>query len=208
MITKQDLVSATKERRLHVVKNFYDKHLTWSEVDSIYDLNNGINYNSFGTMLIGNKQNVLNHYKDAIHDISKIHSGEIMFGAIIIHFINRTNNIINDPDCLRLVEKFYNDNPKKLPEELVINDYGLSGMPQESFDPTIHFDPEDRFFIQGSGQTFWKIFDDSSKITSAVVLGPGDLAYIPKKLLHSVESLSPRHSVTIAFSDDPEIFQA
>lgn len=208
MITKQDLIFAKQQRQLHIIKNFYDNHFTWSQLNRIYDLNNGINYSSFGTMTIANKENILNNCQDLLDDISKAHNGEIKFGAIIIHFINDNNNKIEDPDCLKLSNKFYQDNPEKIPSELTIRDDGIEGWPDGVWAPTIHFDPEDRFFIQGDGQTLWKIFDDSMNITDTVILEPGDLAYIPKGLLHSVDSLSPRHSVTIAFSDDSEITQA
>ena len=208
MITKQELILAKKQRQLHVQKNFYKDHFTWSQVDGIYDLNNGINYSSFGTMVIANKENILNNYQDLLDEVSKAHDGEIQFGVIIIHFINDNNNKIDDYDCLKLSNKFYHDNPEKIPSELTIKDDGIEGWPDGVWAPTIHFDPEDRFFIQGDGQTLWKIFDDSMNITDTVTLGPGDLAYIPKGLLHSVDSLSPRHSVTIAFSDDPVISQA
>ena len=205
IITKQELIFAKQERQLHVVKNFYDKHLTWSQVNDIYDLNNGIDYSSFGTMVIANKENIVNNYQGALNEISNAHKGEIQFGVIIIHFINDNDNTVDDPYCLKLSNKFYKDNPEKVPAGLTIKDDGIEGWPDGVWAPTIHSDPEDRFFIQGNGKTLWKTFDDYKNITNTVVLEPGDLAYIPKGLLHSVDSLSIRHSITVAFSDDPEI---
>lgn len=204
-ITKENLILATKKRKIYVIRNFYKEYPMWSDIENIYDLNNGVNHNSFGTLGIENTQIVLKYYKGLLDKIKNIHSGSVIFGAFIIHFISRNNNIISDPHCLNLSNKFYKNNTKKVPKELIIQPYGVEGWPEESLDPTIHFDPEDRFFIQGCGQTLWKIFDDSKILNHAIVLNPGDLAYIPKKLIHSVESLCPRHSATIAFSDDPEI---
>lgn len=208
MITKKDLIYAKQQRQLHVVKNFYSKHLTWSQVNDIYDLDNGIEYSSFGTMVIANKENIVNNYNEPLDEISKAHSGEVKFGTIIIHIINDNNNLVEDPDCQSLVNKFYRDNPKKIPSELSVKDDGIYGWPDGVWAPTIHSDPEDRFFIQGNGKTLWKTFDDSQNITNTVVLEPGDLTYIPKGLLHSVDSLSVRHSITVAFSDDPDILGA
>jgi len=210
VITKEDLVEATKERRLHVVKNFYNKFPLWLDIDNLYDLikdtkPEDIDYNSFNTMIIMDKFKILNFYNDVVEIFSKIHNGHIQFIMLIISFINRNNNVINDSDCLRLTKKYYLDNPKKIPEELTINKYSVDGWPNSFWDPPIHFDAEDRIFIQGLGQTLWKIFDNNNVLTDEIILYSGDLAYIPAKLQHSVESLCARHSVSIALSEDNEI---
>ena len=210
MITKEDLVNSTKERRLHVVKNFYNKFPSWLDINNLYDLVKNtepqhIEYNSFSTMIIMDQVRVFNFYNDVIEIFSKIHNGSVQFVMLIISFINRNNNVINDSDCLRLTQKYYLDNPQKIPKELTINKHSVDGWPNSSWDPTIHFDAEDRIFIQGSGQTLWKIFDDNSVLTDEIILYPGDLAYIPARLHHSVESLCARHSVSIALSEDNKI---
>lgn len=208
MITKQDLATATKERKLFVSEGFYNNFLTWADVDDLYESTRGtkyLDYNSFGTMLIEDTEKVLAYYKDAVKNISTFHSGNIYFAMLIVHLINRNNNVINDKDGEDLAEKFYEENPKKIPEALIVKPDGIDGWPLKSFDPTIHFDPEDRFFIQGSGQSLWKIYNDDEEVTDTITLNPGDLAYIPKKLIHSVESLCPRYAISIALSDDPEV---
>jgi hypothetical protein len=212
MITKEDLIEATKERRLHVVKNFYNKFPSWLDVDSLYDLLKNtepqhVEYNSFSTMVIMDKFKILNFYNDIVKTFSEIHNGDIQFVMLIISFINRNNNVIDDSDCLRLAEKYYLDNPKKIPQELTINKYSIEGWPNSYWDPPIHFDEEDRVFIQGSGQTLWKIFDENNVLTDEIILSSGDLAYIPTRLRHCVESLCARHSVSIALSEDNQISQ-
>lgn len=158
-------------------------------------------------MTIMDKFKILNFYNDVVKTFSKIHNGHIKFVMLIIAFMNRNNNVIDDSDCLKIAEKFYLDNPKKIPQELIINKYSIEGWPNSYWDPPIHFDAEDRVFIQGSGQTLWKIFDDNNVLTDEIILSSGDLAYIPARLRHCVESLCARHSVSIALSEDNQIRQ-
>lgn len=209
-MTKEDLILATKQRKLHVVKNFYKDFPSWEDIDNFYDLAKATNtavYNSFSTMVIENDTRVLEYYKKTVSDISLYHKGHVLFSMMIIHFINRNNNEMTDKNLAKLFLKFKTDNPKKIPEELVIKNDGIVGWPNEAWDPTIHSDAQDRLFIQGNGQSLWKIFHDNKELNYEVLLSEGDAAYIPKGVTHSVESMSPRHSVSIAFSDDPEISQ-
>jgi len=211
LMKKEDLISATKERRLHVVKNFYKDFPSWKDIDDFYDRakeTETIDYNSFGTMVIENDTRVLEYYKKAVSDISLHHKGYVIFSMMIIHFINRNNNAMTDKNLANLFSKFSRDNSKKIPDELTVHDNGVDGWSIESWDPEIHSDPQDRLFIQGSGKSLWKVFHDNKEINYEVLLSEGDAAYIPKGVTHSVESMCPRHSVSIAFSDDPEILQA
>ena len=211
LITKEDLVLATKQKRLHVVKNFYKDFPSWEEINNFYDRakeTKTINYNSFGTMVIGKDTRVVEYYKKAISDISLYHQGHVLFSMMIIHFINRNNNAMTDKSLANLFSKFITDNSKKIPEELVVHDNGIDGWSTKSWDPEVHSDPQERFFIQGTGQSLWKVFHDNKELNYEILLNQGDMAYIPKGVFHSVESMCPRHSVSIAFSDDPEITQA
>lgn len=210
-MTKEDLILATKQRRLHVVKNFYKDFPSWKDIDNFYDSakeNGTIDYNSFGTMVIENDTRVLTYYKKAVSDISLCHNGNVLFSMMIIHFINRNSNEMTDRNLSNLFSKFNTDNPKKIPEELRVHDNGVDGWGTEFWDPAIHSDQQDRLFIQGSGQSLWKVFYDNKELNYEVLLSEGDAAYIPKGVVHSVESMCPRHSASIAFSDDPEIAQA
>lgn len=211
LITKQELINATKERKLFVVKDFYKDFPSWKDIDHFYDVVKGtktLNYNSFGTMVIENDARILQYYIKAVSDISSHYKGDVIFSMIIIHFINRNNNKMTEGSLANLFSKFTIDNDKKIPEEITVKDDGVDGWPTEVWDPTVHSDAEDRFFIQGSGQSLWKVFHDNKELNYEVLLSPGDMTYIPKGVIHSVESMCPRHSVSIAFSDDPEINQA
>jgi mannose-6-phosphate isomerase-like protein (cupin superfamily) len=210
-IAKQDLINAKKERKLFVIKDFYKEFPSWEDIDNFYDLakiNETIDYNSFGTFAIEKDLRVFNYYKKAISDISLFYKGHTMFSMMIVHFINRNDNSMTDKNLKNLFSKFTIDNSKKIPEELTIKDDGVDGWTTESWDPTVHSDAEDRFFIQGNGQSLWKVFHDNKELNYEVLLSPGDMTYIPKGVVHSVESMCPRHSVSIAFSDDPEILKA
>jgi len=207
----KELIDATKKRDLYIIRDFFKDHPSWSDINDLYDLtkNTGkkeeIDFNSFGTVMIENSKNVISYYKNAIESISLMHKGHLQFGMMIIHLINRNNNIVTNFDALRFTDKFYADNPKKIPKELTIKDHGVDGWPTENWDPTVHSDPQDRFFIQGDGKSLWKIFDDTSTLVKEYILSPGDMAYIPRGVVHSVESLCPRYAVSIAFGDDTDI---
>jgi mannose-6-phosphate isomerase-like protein (cupin superfamily) len=210
-MTKEDLILATKQRRLHVVENFYKDFPSWENIDHLYDLakvTNTILYNSFGTMVIQEDKRVLDYYKKALWIISLYHKGHFIFSMMIIHFINRNNNAMTDENLANLFSKFIEDNSEKIPKEITIKDDGVDGWPTDAWNPQVHSDAQERFFIQGSGQSLWKVFHENKELNYEVLLSPGDMAYIPKGVIHSVESMSPRHSISIALSDDPEITQA
>lgn len=205
VISKDSLILATKERRLHLVRGFDKNFPSWSDVNRLYEISKvlaHVDYNSFGQMIISNPHQKIKQYNHVIDYFKKIHNGELKFSMIIIGFLNKTNNIINK-DALEISKKFFLENNKEIPEIVTIEDY--AAYPSRYFEPVIHSDPEDRFFIQGSGSTMWKIFDDEKNIKDVLTLEPGDLVYIPKNLIHSVDPLSVRHCISIAFSDDPEI---
>ena len=193
-------MSSIQEKKIHISRGFMPKNLSWSDIEEIYDLDKNLVYISFGTFQAQGKDIVFSYYKYVIDSINEIYKGYPLFGMVIVHFINKNNNILNDPDCLNLFNKFIKDNPKKIPENITIRDHGIDG---DSWESTIHFDKENRVFVQGGGQTLWKLFDDSENLTDAIILNPGDLAFIPKGLIHSVESIGPRHSLSIALSDEP-----
>jgi mannose-6-phosphate isomerase-like protein (cupin superfamily) len=87
-------------------------------------------------------------------------------------------------------EKFIKNSPHPQP---------IVPIPYDEFAPTIHSDAVDGFFIQNDGETLWRIFRNTG--VEQHVLKSGDMMYIPKNIIHSVESLTPRHSVSIAFED-------
>lgn len=176
------------------------KNLSWSDIGEIYDLDKNVLYISWASFQAQEKDIVFSYYKHVLDAIGEIYKGHPLFGMVIVHLVSRNNNTVTDPDFLSLYGRFFENNPKKIPDNMIIRDHGLDG---DSWDSTIHFDKENRIYVQGGGQTLWKLFDDSHNLTDAIILNPGDLVFIPKGLVHSVESLGPRHSLSIALSDDP-----
>lgn len=199
-ITRNDIALATEEKKIHVSRNFLINTPSWSDIGDIYDLDKKIVYMSFGSFQAQEKEIIFDYYKDALESINKVYKGYPLFGMIIVHFINKNNNIISDPDCLSLFNRFCENNPKKIPDNIIIKNHGIDGV---FWNPKVHFDRENRFFVQGGGQSLWRLFDDSENLIDAIILNPGDLAFIPKGVRHSVESIGPRHSISIAFSDEP-----
>jgi mannose-6-phosphate isomerase-like protein (cupin superfamily) len=206
--TKQDLILASKQRKIHIERNFLPNYPSWSGIDRMYELDSDVIYNGFGSFQLQDMSVITQGYKELLTSLYEIHNGRPMFGMTIVHFVTKNNNVINDPDFLSLRNKFYKENPVKIPEHMNIKDYGFEGESIDSWSPKVHFDAQERFYVQGCGQTLWRLFDESKNLIDAIVVNPGDLAYIPKGVFHSVESIGPRHSISLAFSDDPEIAQA
>lgn len=201
MISKKDIVDSIDNRDVFVVRNFTDSMPYWKDINFLYDRAIGsqdLKFASFGTMVISQSEKYCNFYNDFIKLFTDIHGGNLYNAMTIIHFINRTNNVIDDKDALEFSKKFYNDNTHPWPTDLKISDYNAE--PRDHFAPTIHCDDADGFFIQGKGETFWTIYNEN-KIIKEYTMKFGDMMYIPKNLYHSVESLSPRFSVSISFSD-------
>jgi mannose-6-phosphate isomerase-like protein (cupin superfamily) len=199
-ITRNDIALATEQKKIYVSRNFLTKTPSWSDIGNVYDLDKKIVYMSFASFQAQEKEIIFDCYKDVLDSINRVYKGYPLFGMIIVHFINRNNNIISDPDCLSLFNRFCENNHKKIPDNITIKDHGIDG---DFWNPKVHFDRENRFFVQGGGQSLWRLFDDSENLIDAIILNPGDLAYIPKGVRHSVESVGPRHSISIAFSDEP-----
>lgn len=202
-ITRQDLVLASKEKKMHIVKDFVVKHPSWLQINNMYELDSDVIYNGFGSFQLQDMKIINEGYKDLLDILYSVHKGRPLFGMTIVHLVTKNSNTVSDQDFFNLRNKVYQENPIKIPQYLTIKDYGIE--PDESWVPKVHFDAQDRFYLQGCGQTLWRLFDESKTLTDSIIVNPGDLAYIPRGLFHSVESIGPRHSISLAFSDDPDI---
>jgi len=201
MISKQNLIDATTKKSVVIERNFCSENATWKDIEYLYDLSKNsddLMYSSFGTMVIRNSQSYIDIYKKLVEKVSEIHGGKLFGAMAIVHFINRNNNKLTNENSISLSKKFYNDNPHPWPSDMdITEDYAK---PFENFEPTIHSDDADGMFIQGDGSTLWKFYKDNEMIESHTI-NTGDLIYIPRDLFHSVESLNPRHSVSISFDN-------
>lgn len=201
MITKDNILNAINNKDIFLVKNFTNKMPSWKEIDILYDASvnsKNLIFPSFGTMVIDKSDKYINFYNDFINFFKNLTGWHFSRALTIIHFVNKNNNIINDNDVKKISEKFYKDNPKKKPDEVVLSDY--SAEPFKYFEPEIHYDKSHNFFIQGKGKTLWKIYYNE-KLFKEYIIEEGDLVYIPENLVHSVESLCPRFAVSLIFND-------
>jgi hypothetical protein len=194
MINKEDILFSKKNKKVLLSKSFISNILSWDHTFNIFKLaneKNKVNFNSFATCTIDKSEQYTNLYDDLIKKISILHPGNKISALSIIHFITKQNKDLNHKNENDFKDYFLSVNPNKLPQEMP---------PEEAFNPTVHSDPVDGFFIQFQGSTLWKIYYDDK--TESHILEGGDMIFIPKNLNHSVESLCPRTAVSISFSDE------
>lgn len=73
----------------------------------------------------------------------------------------------------------------------------------------IHADSTDNFLFHVSGKVRWYIYKEfqheckpnEATLAQVIDLDDGDLLYLPRKLYHKVETLSPRISISFHFND-------
>lgn len=192
MFTATEVVDAIKNKHVLVSANAFPDTAQWSDMLKLYNTaENKTRYISFGAMSIDNSEDYINSFDKIIESLSIIHPGKKIAAMSIVHFLSRHTNELEDVDAINMKEKFLVNNPEKMPE---------TPIEFHEFVPTIHLDPVDGFYIQGDGSTLWRVYDGESVIEQ-YELRRGDLMFIPKNLVHSVESLCPRHAVSIAFHD-------
>lgn len=199
MFTKEQIENAKKARNVVVLKNVIKDSAKWKDISKVYDIANekNIRHVSFATMAIESTEKYTNVYNETIKDIQNIHGGEPIGAMSILHFFTGNSNELNDTDGIEFKEKFIKRTPHEQPHPTEV-------LGPESFSPTIHIDDVDGFFIQNEGETLWRIYKDEG--IQEHHLYEGDFMYIPKFVVHSVESLTPRHSVSIAFQDPKSAF--
>jgi mannose-6-phosphate isomerase-like protein (cupin superfamily) len=201
MINKLNILESIREKDIFLQKNFTDKMPSWEQINNLYDKSinsESVIFSSFGTMVVNKSDQYVDFYNDLINFFKNLTLWHFSQALTIIHFVNKNNNIIDNDCAIEISKKLYKDNPKKKPNDVVLSDY--SAEPFKYFEPEIHFDQSHNFFIQGQGKTLWKIYNDK-ELFKEYIVEEGDLVYIPKNLMHSVESLCPRFAVSLIFND-------
>jgi len=61
-----------------------------------------------------------------------------------------------------------------------------------------HNDDTDVFYIQAKGITNWEV--DTGDGEHLFTLSPGDLIYVPKRMLHNTKPITPRVGISIGFT--------
>jgi mannose-6-phosphate isomerase-like protein (cupin superfamily) len=192
VFTREDLSKARADKNICLVRAGAHTNVKWDDLSSIYDNadEKNITYASFSSLIIGNTEKYTDKYQSILESLSKIHGGKLVGINSIVHFFNRNNDTLEDDAGLSMRNNFVSRNPEKREKE----SYTF-----EQLGPSIHVDAADGFFIQNEGSTLWKIYRDSG--VTEYTLTEGDIMYIPKYTIHSVESLNPRHSASIVFKD-------
>jgi mannose-6-phosphate isomerase-like protein (cupin superfamily) len=196
MVNIEDLKTIVKqskaEKKIVFLNDVFEYTTNWETFYNIFKLaldKNAADLSAPSTLTIDNSESYTDSFDSIVSTLTEAHPGKKIAVLSIIHFMNAHNN-----DVPEAAEAFYRDfidtNPNKLPPGF---DYSL-------FQPTIHSDPVDGFYIQCEGQTTWRAFYKGR--TESYLVNPGDLLYIPKGIDHSVESMNVRAAISVSFFDE------
>ena len=190
---KKLILDAINTKNEVFIKNAFLINPKWSDFSLIYEKANqteDMRYISFASMSLNNSEKYTNVFNDVTSVLSQLHPNEKICTMALIHFISKQSEYIDelkDEDGLELRSKFFNNNPEKVPT--VIDKGG--------FNPSIHDDDVDGFYIQYNGSVLWRVY--KNKKINEYILNAGDMIFIPKYLKHSVESLCPRTAISVSF---------
>jgi mannose-6-phosphate isomerase-like protein (cupin superfamily) len=196
MINIEDLKAIVKqskaEEKIVFLSDAFKDTPDWELFYNIFKLalgKNAADLSAPSTLTIDNSEKYTEGFDSLVSTLINAHPGQKIAVLSIIHFMNSHDNSV--PEAAKAFYKdFIEANPNKLPPGF---DYSL-------FQPTIHSDPVDGFYIQCEGQTTWRAFYKDK--TEAYLVNPGDLLYIPKGIDHSVESMNVRAAISVSFFDE------
>jgi len=180
-------------------KNFLNDEivssLSWEKIINIFrsgQTEKLINFYSFATCSIDTNKieySGLSLIDKSLNKTSPIHPGEKIASSLSISLIGKNDNKITNDYALEFKKFFEKHNPFKVPK--VLPSF-------ESIETPKFFYSVDTFFIQTNGSSVWKI---DSNYPEEHVLNVGDIIFIPKKLVHSAEYLSPGSILSLSFAD-------
>lgn len=180
-------------------KNFLNNeiisNLSWEKIIKIFksgQTKNLVNFYSFATCSVDiNKieDSGLDSINNSVNKVLPIHSGQKIASSLSISLIGKNDNKIKNDYALEFKQIFENHNPFKAPK--VLPSF-------ESIETPKFFYSVDTFFIQTNGSSVWKI---DGNYPEEHVLNVGDIIFIPKKLVHSAEYLSPGSILSLSFAD-------
>ena len=186
-----DTLLVKSQNKIAVEKSFIDPNLGWQNFERLFDValeSNKVLWGSFATMNIDNSESMTEDLDPILSELSEVHHGDMITALSLIHFENSENNII-PAEAQPMYEKFTKHNPQKKPADFT----------PEMMSPTIHSDPVDGMFVQCVGSVIWTAYYEGD--SESWLVEPGDLVYIPKGVSHSVKSMEPRCSISVAFTD-------
>lgn len=192
MFSRKDISKARSDKDVCLLRSAFTIDIKWEDIISVYEKakETDLVYVSFASLIINNTQEYTDIYNELIESLQKAHGGQLVGINSIVHLFSRNESILNDVDGITMRDLLADKNPHKVPETIPT---------YEELAPSIHIDRADGFFIQNEGSTLWTIYRDND--IKKYTLTSGDMMYIPKFTIHSVESLEPRHSTSIVFKD-------
>lgn len=192
-IIAEHINQAISDRKVVCFQDLVLDPPAWHSFENLFDttLDSDINFQFFGGMTIADSERHVRHFDEIIDIFSSIHPGEKISVMSIVHFVNKNNNDLSE-ETLQFANKFVARNPNK-----PIPNFDLNLL-----QPSRHSDAVDGLFLQCNGSTLWNIFYEGS--TEEIIANPGDVLFIPKGIEHSVESLTPRSSISISFTDQQQ----
>ena len=192
MFSRKDISKARSDKDVCLLRSASTIDIKWKDIISVYEKakETDLVYVSFASLIINNTQEYTDIYNELIESLQKAHGGQLVGINSIVHLFSRNESVLNDVDGIIMGDLLADKNPHKVPETIPT---------YEELAPSIHIDRADGFFIQNEGSTLWTIYRDND--IKKYTLTAGDMMYIPKFTIHSVESLEPRHSTSIVFKD-------
>lgn len=186
---------------LILCKNFLDDtetfSMSWEKIIDIFKVaqkDSTINFYSFatGSVDINKTEITKTSYRPIENTTNKIkllYPGNMIASSLSVSFIGRDNSQINDDYQLECKTFFELHNNFKTPK--ILPNFADIKTPK-------FFYSVDTLFIQTNGTSSWKI---DNPFPEEFVLNPGDAIFIPKKLVHSAEYLSPGSILSLSFAD-------
>jgi hypothetical protein len=190
-MNKKIILDAIRHKQVLFLSNLVENPISWDIFFEVFknQISDGVNFQFFGGLTIQDSEKNNEHFKDLVQLFEGSHPGKKIATMSIVHFVNRTDNHIPE-EAKDFYKDFIDNNPKHYPEGFDLN----------LLQPARHSDAADGFFVQCAGQTLWRIYYSGERVESFIAR-PGDVLFIPSGLEHSVESLSPRASISISFTD-------
>ena len=191
-----------RDKKYFVAKseeNIFKDHFSWKELDMYLNSHKLNGWDRMPQLQIVNPEGKYCHKKAKVkltrEEIFKLWNEGNSFILTLCEFLNKTMWL----QCQEF-EKHYGIGQANL---YCSNMKGAKCFP-------IHADSTDNFLFHVRGDVRWHMYNefeydcpirDEATIDTVIDLSEGDLLYIPRKLYHRVDTLSPRISISFHFTE-------
>jgi mannose-6-phosphate isomerase-like protein (cupin superfamily) len=161
-----------------VVKNFFNQDYSWDNfINSISD--------AYDSSSPNNKV-----------DINKETIGKVNFFQKLTVTLDNINEQ-NFPGLQDKINKLTELHERVKPSTRCVGYFGAVSFTTKEPTTGKHNDPIDVIYSQFVGSVTWTIYDEEG--SESFDLGPGDVIYVPKDVMHEVTSLTPRAALSFMF---------